>query len=344
MSATVSVLIFGVALANIPFGMAADHWPIKPLLLGGALVTIVALIWSARAQSIEELTAARFLGGLAIPALTTCLVTWLSQSQPPELLARTMGNYVAATVLGGYGGRLISGVLFTPEQWRLSLLTVAAMIGFCAALALWHMPSTAAPSITRKTYISLFELFKRPTLAPLFACGAAGLGLFATVFNFLPYRLAAAPFELPSHLSTVFYTTYMIGLLTAPLSGPLAARWGSSYRAMLVGALGIWAGLGLLLFDHLALTLTGLLVLSGSFFAMHAAAVGSVNAQLRLGEGRGRANALYTLSYYIGGSIGIQLGGYIYLWAGWQAVLGFAACLTIVPLTTALRGEAALNR
>jgi hypothetical protein len=34
-SLTVSVVILGIALANLPFGVLADRWPIKPIILAG---------------------------------------------------------------------------------------------------------------------------------------------------------------------------------------------------------------------------------------------------------------------------------------------------------------------
>jgi MFS family permease len=51
------------------------------------------------------------------------------------------------------------------------------------------------------------------------------------------------------------------------------------------------------------------------FFAIHAAAVGSLNR--RLTASRGRANALYVLCYYLGGAAGITAGGYAYTRSGW---------------------------
>ena len=32
-SLTVSAVVLGIALANLPFGMLADHFPIRPLLM-----------------------------------------------------------------------------------------------------------------------------------------------------------------------------------------------------------------------------------------------------------------------------------------------------------------------
>lgn len=332
-SATVSTLILGFALANIPFGMAADRWPIKPLLGFGAAVLCGSVLWSATAQSIEELTLARFISGLSIPALTTCMVAWLSQTQAPERLPVVMGNYVAATVLGGFGGRIISGMLFPPEMWRWSFVFVALLIALAAVAALLLLPPTPAKTSPRPQG-SFLALLKKPELMMLFVCGGAGLGLFATVFNYLPYRLSTSPFELSSNMATGFYSCYLIGIVTAPVAGRLSARFGSG-ATLLGGAAIIAVGLMALFIDHLGITMLALLILSAGYFTMHSAAVGTLNSKLAPGQGRGRANALYILFYYIGGSLGIQAGGYFYQAGGWSPLLIFCLCLLILPITTA---------
>ena len=332
-SATVSTLILGFALANIPFGIAADRWPIKPLLGFGAAVLCGSVLWCATAQSIEELTLARFVSGLSIPALTTCMVAWLSQTQAPERLPVVMGNYIAATVLGGFGGRIISGVLFTPEMWRWSFVFVALLIAVAACAALWLLPPAPVKKLQSHRG-SFLELLKRPELLMLFICGGAGLGLFATVFNYLPYRLSAPPFELSSNMATGFYASYLIGIVTAPVAGKLSSRFGGGLT-LLGGATIITVGLCILFIDHIGTTMVALLILSAGYFTMHSAAVGTLNSKLAVGQGRGRANALYILFYYIGGSLGIQVGGYFYQAGGWSQLLLFCLCLLVLPLATA---------
>ena len=73
-SLTVSAVVLGIALANLPFGALADRLPIRPILLLGGLVVAAAGLASALAPTLPWLVAARFVQGLFIPALTTCLV------------------------------------------------------------------------------------------------------------------------------------------------------------------------------------------------------------------------------------------------------------------------------
>jgi len=70
------------------------------------------------------------------------------------------------------------------------------------------------------------------------------------------------------------------------------------------------------------------------FFAIHAAAAGSLNR--RLTDSRGRANSLYVLFYYMGGTIGITLSGYAYAFAGWHGVAALGWMMLLIPFVTGI--------
>ncbi len=246
-----------------------------------------------------------------------------------------MGNYVAATVLGGVGGRLIGGMLFPPDLWRWSFVFVAALIAIATLVAWRTLPDDTENRKPITANGSLADLLKSPNLLMLYACGGTGLALFATVFNYLPYRLTTAPFDLSSTVAAGFYTCYLLGLITAPMAGELSSRFGFG-NTLLAGVVLVATALFALMSDELAVTIAALLLLSAGYFTLHSAAVGSLNSKLVAGQGRGRANALYIMFYYIGGSLGIQIGGYIYAWGGWTNLIVFCIVLLLVPLCAAI--------
>ena len=108
-SLSISMVILGIALSNLPFGILADRYAIKPILLTGATVVTATSLVCAATQSIALLIAARFIQGLFIPSLTTCLAAYLAKSLPASRLNVVMGSYVSATAAGGMGGRLLGG-------------------------------------------------------------------------------------------------------------------------------------------------------------------------------------------------------------------------------------------
>src|SRR5262245_49410480 len=97
-SLSISMVVLGIALSNLPFGILADRYAIKPILLtGGAVVTATSLVCAAT-QSITLLVSARFIQGLFIPSLTTCFAAYLAKSLPASRLNVVMGSYVSAKI------------------------------------------------------------------------------------------------------------------------------------------------------------------------------------------------------------------------------------------------------
>lgn len=72
-SYSVAAVILGIALANMPFGALVDRWPIRPIILFGALAVATAGLVCAITDNLWLLIGARFVQGLFIPSLTTCL-------------------------------------------------------------------------------------------------------------------------------------------------------------------------------------------------------------------------------------------------------------------------------
>src|SRR5437879_13329155 len=72
-SLTVSAVVLGIALANLPFGVLADRFPIRPIVLGGGAVVALTSLACALAEHIGLLVAPRVVPGLFIPSMTTCL-------------------------------------------------------------------------------------------------------------------------------------------------------------------------------------------------------------------------------------------------------------------------------
>ena len=90
-SLSVSVVILGIALANLPFGMLADRYPIRPVILAGGTVVSAASLVCAATHSIARLIAARFVQGLFIPSLSTCHGAWRHRA-PAALGHRARGD------------------------------------------------------------------------------------------------------------------------------------------------------------------------------------------------------------------------------------------------------------
>lgn len=332
-SYTVSVVILGISLANLPFGMLADRFPVRRLILVGGAVVAAAGLCCAATNNLLLLVLARFAQGLFVPALTTCLAAYLSANLPLERLNVVMGSYVSATVAGGLGGRLLGGWIHPPLHWRYAFVTAAISLAVATIMAAWGLPAGQRPEESRADNEGFLALLSHQELRRIFLVAFGGFFVFSSVFNYLPFYLSGAPFHASTQLITLLYLSYLIGVFIGPVAGNLSNRIGNG-GTMVLGSLVFALALALTLIKSLVAILAALALVCAGFFAIHAAAAGSLNRKLT--SSRGRANSLYVLAYYLGGAVGITLSGYAYGLAGWPGVAALGTAVLALPFATGL--------
>lgn len=332
-SFTVSAVILGIAISNLPFGFLADRLPIHPIILTGGMLVASAGLVCALTTSLWVFISARFVQGLFIPALTTCLAAYLARTIPAARLNVVMGSYVSATVLGGLGGRLLGGWIHPPLHWRYAFVSASGLILVATLVALRGLPRACAESGRSYDSVSFLELLTRWELLRIYLCAAGSFSLFSSVFNYLPFRLTGSPFNFSTRLTTLLYLSYIVGIFMGPAAGRISNRYGSG-NALLAGSIVLGGALVLIWLPSIPAVVLGLVAICAGFFTVHAAAVGSLNR--RLSSGQGRANALYVLFYYVGGWLGITGSGFAYTHGGWSAVIVICALLLLIPLSVGI--------
>lgn len=337
-SFTISAVLLGIALANLPFGALSDHYPIKPILLISALAIAVAGLVCAYTDQLWVLIGARFIQGIFIPGLTTCLAAYLARTLPLDRLNVVMGSYVSATVLGGMISRLLGGWIHPPFHWRYAFVSAAVFIVLALFVALKYLPTSASQAQPHHSHTSFLSLIKQRELFLMFLCGAASFAIFSPVFNYLPYRLGGEPFNLSTEITTLIYFTYVVGIMIGPASGRISNRFGNG-NTLIGGSVILALSLLLLLLPSLVAVVISLLGICAGFFTIHAAAVGGLNK--KLSHGHGRANALYVLFYYLGGWISISWSGLLYQSSGWNAVIYSALLTACIPFMIGLMERSA---
>jgi MFS transporter, YNFM family, putative membrane transport protein len=328
-SFSVSAVIFGIAISNLPFGVLIDRIAIQPIIVTGGLMVAIGGLICSLTDNYWIFLGARFLQGLFIPCLTTCLAAYLAKTLPIERLSVVMGSYVSATVLGGLSGRLLGGWIHPPLHWRYafvsaSLLTIAATI-----IAVRGLPKPVAKNKLTQDSTSFWQLLKRWDLLRMYFCAMGSFAIFSSVFNYLPYRLAAPPFEFSTEKTTLLYLVYIVGIFIGPISGKVSNRFGSG-QTLLFGSAVLGGALGLVLLSSIPAIVVGLFATCAGFFTIHAAAVGSLNRKLT--SGQGRANALYVMFYYLGGWLGITVSGFVYKQGGWSSLITVLLLLLSIPV------------
>jgi MFS transporter, YNFM family, putative membrane transport protein len=332
-SLSVSMVIFGIALANLPFGILADQYPIKPILLAGGTVITATSFVCAATHSIAILIAARFIQGLFIPSLTTCLAAYLAKSLPASRLNVVMGSYVSATVAGGMGGRLLGGWIHPPLHWRYAFISASVLLITATIAASRWLPVEKEERKPELPQAGFIQLLAQPSLWHVLVVAFTAYFVFSSMFNYLPFYLSGPPFSARTEVITLMYLAYLIGIVMGPVSGRLSNHMGSG-ATIVIGSLLLAAAVAATLVPSLAAIAASLVLMCASFFSMHAAAIGLLNR--RLTSSRGRANSLYVLSYYLGGTAGITACGYAYDSYGWNGAVVLGIAVLLLPLCIGL--------
>ncbi|MDQ2917229.1 MAG: MFS transporter [Pseudomonadota bacterium] len=328
-SLSVSVVILGMAITTLPIGMLSDRYPVRQLILVGGCVVAGASIVCATTDNFATLVAMRLIQGSFIPALTTCTAAWLSRTLPPNALNVAMGTYVAATVAGGLGGRLLGGWIHPPLHWRYAFVSAGVTLLVVTLLVTWRLKDSPPLASARGVSVGALRLVvRRSQVLPQIA-GFGAFGAFSTAFNYFPFYLSEPPWNLSTGTITSLYLVYVAGLFMGPFAGKLSNRIGNG-AVMVAGALLLAVALLFTVVVAMPVLIVSLIGLCAGFFAIHASAIGALNRSLS-GD-RGKANALYTLFYYVGGAVGIALGGDLYSRFGWPGVLAVSLSMSLLPL------------
>lgn len=328
-SFTVSAVILGITLFNLPFGLLADRRGIRPIILVGGSALALGGIVCATAQHLWVLIGARFFQGAFIPALTTCLAAYLARTLPLSRLNVVMGAYVAATVVGGMGGRLVGGWVHQAADWRYAFVILSVMVAATTWAACRILPDQPVGRTGETEAIGFFSLVRAWPRLRIYLCAAFSFAAFSSIFNYLPFRLAEPAFGFTTNQTTGLYAVYVTGIISGPFAGRLSSRYGSG-TILIVSTILLAGAFALVMVPSRLAIIAGLLGVCTFYFAVHATAVGALNRKLT--GGQGRANALYVLFYYAGGWLGITVAGIIYKWGGWSAMMIMCLLMLLMPM------------
>jgi predicted MFS family arabinose efflux permease len=263
------------------------------------------------------------------------MLAYINEEWAGRGIGHAMAYYVSGTVLGGFLGRFLAGVIATHLDWQavFIFLGIVNLIGAVLVRA-WLPP---AKNFVRAEHFShalsnARQHLANPRLLANFANGGAFLFCLVGCFTYTNFYLAAPPFNLnAAQLGSIFFV-YLLGVVITPLSGHFLDRFGFRRTSVLYTVMMV-AGLLLTLIPMLPATIAGLAVFSSGVFIAQAAA--TVQTGAIAGRGRSSAAGLYVTFYYLGGALGAWVTGWFWLWAGWKGCVSILAAVSLVSLAMA---------
>ena len=331
-SLTVSAGTLTLSILLIPLSLLSDRFGRAPLMKAALLGATLFAALSALAPDFEWLVFSRAGVGACIAALPAAAMAYLGEEIAPAARGRVMGMYIAGNALGGMFGRFLSALVTQYSSWHYGLAALALIGGICTLL-FWRLLPPARHFRSRSMapqvlWQDIIRIYKDPGLPWLFTTAFLIMGAFVSIYNYLGFRLSAAPYDLgPAAIGAIFLL-YAVGSASSALAGHLTERYGRSLimRGM-IGAMAI--GVLATLDSHLGVIIVGLAVFTFGYFATHAIASAWVGA--RAGERRGLVSALYLSSYYLGSSFLGSTSGPLWSHFGWNGmVAGLMLCVCLV--------------
>lgn len=328
---TVSAPTAAVALCAPIFGAIGDRFSRTRLMVVALACLSLTTFLAATSTGLTTLIFWRFLQGAATPGVYVLALAYLAEEIDASLVGRAMAAFVTGNVIGGWGGRAITGWIAQHTHWSNAFI-VLGLLNAIGAFVTWKF---LPPSRVRGGSATTTPLGQRvvglatPALLANFAIGFNVLFSLVAVFSYVGFYLTASPFKLATGSLSTIFAVYLVGAFITPIAGRLIDRVGS--RRVLVASLAIGAlGLLLTLVHFLPAVVAGLAVCCSSAFVCQSASTTRLRSAAPPGL-RSLASGAYVTFYYLGGSVGGIAPGLFWKYGGWTACV---ALVVLVELAT----------
>lgn len=311
-----SISTLTMAISLVLGGALSDRIGRKALMsasmVGGGACTLLC----AFAQDFTQLLVLRALLGVALGGMPAVAMAYLGEEIAPQSLGVSIGVYIGGSALGGMSSRVMTSVVADVSSWRFALFGLG-LAGLYAGWEFWRsLPDSRNFRPARPGMSALFDgarMHLRDDGLPwLFALGFLLMGVFVSLYNYISYRLLAAPFGLGQTAVGLLSVLYLTGMFSSVWAGRLADRMGR--RNVLWMMMGLtMAGLALTLSGSLVVLVAGMALATFGFFASHSVASSWVGRRARAPQAL--ASALYLFFYYLGSSLVGWLAGLA--WGAW---------------------------
>jgi len=329
-SAIITVSTLAVA-ATAPFtGAIADVLGRKRVIVAAMFVLVIPTLMVGLATTLPQLIFWRAVQGLVLPPIFAVTVAYIGDEWTPRQATTAAGIYSSGSSLGGFSGRLVTGLLADLIGWRAGFTALAA-IAFAGAIAVAILLPHERRFVRSHGLLAsgrqMLAHFRNGQLLATYAVGFGVLFNFICTFTFVSFHLAAAPYNLSASWLGAIFVVYIVGSALTPWTGWAVGRFGR--RQFVVGVIAVWlAGIALTLAPSLPLIIIGLAIGAGCGLVCQAVSTGYVTITAK--AGRSSAVGLYVTSFYTGGSFGAAVGAIAWTFGGWPACVALVAAMLAI--------------
>ena len=331
-SLTIAAPTLGVAVAAPFVGMISDIRGRRKVIIPAIYLLAFSNLLISVSSSLSALIVWRFVQGLLTPAVFAVDVAYINEEWDIHESGFVTSVYVTGTVLGGFCGRFVSGLVSAFWNWPWVYISLGTVnLVFAAVVTAWLPP---AKNFKREedygaSLHNMLGHFRNKSLLAIFAIGFTILLSLVATFTYITFYLAEPPFSLsPAILGSIF-AVYLAGALITPLAGKLSDRmpgWKILSSALFIAMTGVLMTLS----HNLWLVILGITFCSSGVF------VCQIITNISIGEAAGKSRAsavgLYVTFYYCGGFVGSVVPGFLWELGGWPYCAAFIAAVLLSAL------------
>jgi predicted MFS family arabinose efflux permease len=332
-----------VTLTQVGYGLGllfviplADYVENRGLVLAAVGISALSMLAAAWSSSAVVFLACALLTGISSVAVQV-LVLYAAHLAHDGIRGRVVGNVMGGLMLGIMLARPVASLIADFASWHAVYLCAALTMLILVAVLRLTLPLRKPRSAIgyRALMVSMVDLALHTVVLRRRGLYQACLfGAFSLFWTVVPLHLAQH-FGMPQRGIALFALAGVAGAIAAPIAGRVADRgWvrPATAAAMLIAV-------AALLLAHLELAGTRQQVLL--LVAVAILLDFGVSANLVLGQRlifsagaaqRGRYNAIYMATFFVGGAIGSALGGWAYAQGGWTQAAWTGLCFPLLSL------------
>jgi predicted MFS family arabinose efflux permease len=329
-STIITVSTLAVALTAPFTGAVADVLGRKRVIVAAMFVLVIPTLMVGLSTSLSAVIFWRAVQGLVLPPIFAVTVAYIGDEWPAKEATTAAGIYSSGSRLGGFSGRLVTGVIADLISWRAGFAVLAGVAAVGAVAVAFLLPRErrfVRSEGLRASGRQMLGHFRNSQLVATFAVGFGVLFNFICTFTFISFYLAAPPYNLSASWLGALFVTYLVGSVLTPWIGWAVGRFGR--RPFMVGVIAVWlAGIALTLAPSLPLIVAGLALGAGCGLICQAVSTGYVTVTAK--AGRSSAVGLYVTGFYLGGSFGAAVGAIAWTLGGWPTCVALVAAMLVI--------------
>ncbi|WP_159731494.1 MFS transporter [Methylosinus sp. Ce-a6] len=272
----------------------------------------------AFAPSLAAFASLRILQGVFMASAFTLTLAHLGERCVKADAPRALAAYVTGSVMANLLGRLIASAVADSFGATSAFLTFSALNAGGALLAFGAL-TPIAPSASDSHRGDLLRSFTlhlaNPALQRAYALGFLILFTFVGLFSYVGFALVSPRIGLSMREAGFVFLCFLPSLMTTPMAGRFATRFGSTTSTVGSLLLALAGALATLVGDIVVIGVGLAVFAAGAFFAQ--AIVTSFVGRAAAVE-RATASGLYLSAYYCGGLAGAGVIGLLYERIGWH--------------------------